>query len=310
MRDAYVCRVDPIPFSASTEWAFHEKSLRHQTEGFFSIGSFVKDGEPARPMINQPEIGILGFALRKGRSEGLEILCHAKPEPGNVHVIQVAPSFQATRSNFERRHGGARQVLHDWFLEPGRGRVLSSSLQTETSEFFFRKRNLNVVRLLAENDCAADALLRPSLRWFPLEAVLSQIDVPFLFNTDARSVLVSVDWRQLAAEGRPFHARHVDFELQALLEESAAAMDSPSQLRWSEVEGWIEQLKVRARPPAEEVSLQQAVEWKVGTDRIAHRVREGYSIHQISVEMPGREREKWDQPILDRIVGGSRGSGL
>ena len=249
-------------------------------------------------MINQPEIGILGFALRRGRADGLEILCNAKPEPGNVHVIQVAPSFQATRSNFERRHGGARQVLHDWFLEPGRGRVISSSLQTETSEFFFRKRNLNVVRLLAEDDYAADAFLPPSLRWFPLEAVLSQIDVPFLFNTDARSVLVSVDWRQVAAEGRPFHARRLEFGLQVLLEESAAAMDSPSQLRWREVEEWMAQLKVRARPPATEVSLRCTVDWKVGTDRIAHRVRERYTIHQISVEMPGREREKWDQPIL------------
>jgi dTDP-4-dehydro-6-deoxy-alpha-D-glucopyranose 2,3-dehydratase len=71
---------------------------------------------------------------RRVRSAGLEILCHAKAEPGNTPVIQVAPSFQATQSNFDRLHGGARQVLHDWFLETGRGSLVSNSLQTAASD--------------------------------------------------------------------------------------------------------------------------------------------------------------------------------
>ena len=210
VREAYTCSVNPIPFSQSKEWVFRDGALCHQTGRFFSIRTFLRDGEAARPMIDQPEIGILGFALRPAGSGGLEILCHAKAEPRNARVIQVAPSFQATRSNFEQLHGGARQILHDWFVEPGRGEVTASSLQTETSEFFFRKRNRNVVRLLPAG-CGDERSPLPSfLKWFPLASALAQIDVPFLFNTDARTVLVAADWHQLAGEARPFQTRRLD----------------------------------------------------------------------------------------------------
>ena len=249
-------------------------------------------------MLDQPEIGILGFALRPGSSGCLEILCYAKPEPGNTQVIQVAPSFQATQSNFERLHGGQPQVLRHWFQEPGAGHLVSSSLQTETSEFFFRKRNRNVIRLLTASDSAEPMTLPPYLRWFSLERTLKHIDAPFLFNTDARSVLVSADWHQLAAGGRPFQTRGPDPEVEALLSESFSAMDSPSQLKWSAVEEWIRDLKSRVRPPVTRVPLQDACDWIFDDKRIIQRTGERYSIRQISVEMPGRERPQWDQPIL------------
>src|SRR4051812_37672177 len=101
MRASYTCRVESIPFSESTEWVFRDGALRHRTNRFFSIGAFARAGEPARPMIDQPEIGTLGFALHAARSGELEILCHGKPEPGNTPIVQIAPSLQATQSNSE-----------------------------------------------------------------------------------------------------------------------------------------------------------------------------------------------------------------
>ena len=75
-------------------------------------------------------------------------------------------------------------------------------------------------------------------------------------------------------------------------------MDSPSHLSWSGVEEWVLRLKNQVRPQIAAVSLEEATDWALDDHQMAPRSQSRYSIRQISAEMPGRERERWDQPIL------------
>jgi NDP-hexose 2,3-dehydratase len=64
-------------------------------------------GEWSQPIIHQPEEGILGFLARE--LDGLlHFLVQVKAEPGNVNVVQISPTVQATRSNYLHVHNGER----------------------------------------------------------------------------------------------------------------------------------------------------------------------------------------------------------
>lgn len=54
-----------------------------------------------QPIINQPEIGFLGFITKKIGGV-VHFLAQAKIEPGNLNIVQLSPTLQATRSNLCR----------------------------------------------------------------------------------------------------------------------------------------------------------------------------------------------------------------
>lgn len=68
-----------------------------------------------QPIINQPEIGFLGFIVKK--IQGVyHFLMQAKIEPGNLNVVQLSPTLQATRSNYTRVHKGAIPKYLEYFI--------------------------------------------------------------------------------------------------------------------------------------------------------------------------------------------------
>ena len=99
--------VNTIPFKKLIHWNFENNRLSHKTGNFFSIdGINVKTNwgninSWDQPIINQPEIGYLGF-IAKSFNGILHFLVQAKVEPGNVNHVQLSPTLQATKSNYLR----------------------------------------------------------------------------------------------------------------------------------------------------------------------------------------------------------------
>src|SRR5205807_1537511 len=99
--------VERIPFEEMKEWRFaaDKISLAHNSGRFFSTEGIrvAKKGrqtaEWAQPIINQPEVGILGYLTREFDGV-LHFLVQAKVEPGNRQQLQLSPTVQATRSNY------------------------------------------------------------------------------------------------------------------------------------------------------------------------------------------------------------------
>ena len=96
----------PLPLSELEDWSRESATgdWVHRSGRFFRITGIQIEGAngPTRqPIIEQPEIGILGFLL--STFDGVvHFLVQGKIEPGNPSGIQLAPTIQATKSNFSQ----------------------------------------------------------------------------------------------------------------------------------------------------------------------------------------------------------------
>src|SRR6266849_5686928 len=167
-----VVKITPIDFCRMRSWAFagDTGNLIHESGKFFSIeGITVRTNwgqvpEWDQPIINQPEIGLLGI-LAKRINGILHFLMQAKIEPGNINLVQISPTLQATKSNYSGVHKGKRPHYLDYFNgERCNVRVLLDQLQSEQGARFLRKRNRNMIVEVLDDDLE----VLDDFRWFTL----------------------------------------------------------------------------------------------------------------------------------------------
>lgn len=187
--------VSAIGFDEATPWEFRQGAIERPDGRFFRLRS-----RDQRVWIDQPEVGLLGFIIHTDPVGEIEILCHAKAEPGNAPLVQLAPTVQATESNFQRVHGGLSTPFLEFFdSKTATGSLLSASLQSEQGTKFWRKRNRNALVDVAVGEAG------PQHRWWPVSDFLPLLALSGMVNTDARSVLATAYWPHLVKPGlRPF----------------------------------------------------------------------------------------------------------
>lgn len=293
------CRlsVRAIPWRASTAWRFERGRLAHATGGFFSVVGIRSDSSVdgldglAVPIIDQPEVGILGFVVR-ARGTAHEWLIQAKAEPGNIGAVQLAPTVQATRSNFTRLHGGGATPCLDCFTAPDGGfEVVADSLQSEHGNRFLGKYNRNMT-LLAAGDGPDPG--SADWRWAAAAELRTMLASDFAVNTDARSVLFCSDWR-LLADGVPFSRwRGACGWGASLLASFEAEPDQSDQ----DVRSWLAARRAAVRLDVRVVPLESMPEWELTADSIAHRQDGRPLIRAYEVRANSREVERWDQPLV------------
>ncbi len=290
VRTAAACRVVPSRLSRSTAWRWREGMLAHDSGGFFAVAGvewMSPDGSRRRqPLLDQRHVGILGFLTR--RRDGVrELLVHAKLEPGNVGLVQVAPTCQATDSNVRRLHGGAAPPYATHFVN-GQEPVLYDTPQSEQGTRFFHKRNRNV---LVETD--EDMAPGVTHRWMPTDEVLSLLSADHTVNTDARSVLVCAPWSALVSR-TPFSRPDEPFGRDLLRSSQEGSRPRPLEDVIADV------LTTRAQvEDATLVPLHTLDGWTIDDEGIHPSAPGGFAIRQIDVRVHGREVEAWDQPIVD-----------
>lgn len=171
----------PIRLQDCSPWVNDEAQLYRPDKRFF--GGFL---DARQAWIKQPEIGTLGLMF----NDNNEVLLQLKEEPGNVLGSQIAPTFQSTRSNTDRVHGGKNQPYRDFFVgEKVESVKLSDSLQSEQGTRFWRKRNRNFILKVAKK-IDEDS----SHRWFLIDELRESLGHSFLVNTDARSTVACAPW--------------------------------------------------------------------------------------------------------------------
>jgi oxidase EvaA len=141
--------VTHIPFMDLNAWILQKETgnIVHNSGKFFSIeGLKIKTNFPnvqsewKQPIINQPEVGILGIIMRQ-RNKHVEFLMQAKVEPGNINTVQIAPTMQATWSNYTQIHNGQKPCLLGYFLNNKKSQIIIDYLESEQGARFFKKRN-------------------------------------------------------------------------------------------------------------------------------------------------------------------------
>jgi len=279
--------VNKIPFNELDKWKFvsdeylGDEYLGHDSGKFFRIeglkvrtnfGQRAYPHEWLQPIINQPEIGILGI-ITKVFNERRYYLMQLKAEPGNVNILQLSPTVQATKSNFSQVHEGKPTLFLEYFTDIAKSRILIDQLQSEQGGRFLRKRNRNMIVEITE------VLEIPeNFFWLTLTEIKHLLTIDNFVNMDARSVISTIP-----------------------LETSFAfpICSDDTIIRW-----YIDQ-KVKYELEVEKISLKdlQLDGWGKSTHRFFKNDRH-FSIIAIKVEAGNREVSSWTQPMItDANVG-------
>ncbi|WP_281367948.1 NDP-hexose 2,3-dehydratase family protein [Nonomuraea typhae] len=266
-------------------------NIRHDSGKFFTVqGLDVRLPGRAvdawtQPIINQPEVGILGILIRR-LDGGPQLLMQAKNEPGNHDGPQVSPTVQATRSNYTRVHKGRPVPYLEHFRNPS-GRVLADVRQSEQGAWFYRKRNRNMVVEVGE-----DVEVLDGFRWLTLEQVHGLLAVPDLVNMDARTVLAC-----LPVLGRP--APGADGFRAALIRSRDPRQGAEHGI--DEVLSWLSGIRSTVDISTEPIPLNRIRQWHRSDGRISHESGRFFDIIGVRVVSAGREVSSWTQPMIEPI---------
>lgn len=293
-RAAMEREVHPIALSACRDWGQSRDRIAHRLGAFFSVIAVEYDdgqGDPRRfAMIDQPEIGILGFCVTRHAGR-IRWLLQAKAEPGTIGIVQVGPTVQATRSNYLRRHGGqATPYLAHFLTADGAG--TRGLAQSEQGTKFLGKFNNNATVILDHASPPDHA----NWRWFDADDVRVALAQDFLINTDARSTIVSGDWGLLRADG-PLFSGDSGWGSPNLRAALCASMAVDSDRAVARATDRLHSARQAHRAALRQIPLDTLPGWQgaqMAEDDLG--LQAGIACFRVRIE--GREVEAWDQPFL------------
>jgi oxidase EvaA len=297
--------VNLTPLTQLKGWGFLEdqKYFGHESGKFFQIQGLEitldRGGNMShwsQPIINQPEVGILGFISKK--IDGvLHVLAQAKMEPGNLNLIQISPTVQATRSNYTQAHGGRKPKYIEYFIEGREKNILLDQLQSEQGARYLQKRNRNIIIQMPD-----DAFIKTQndFIWMTLGQLQKLMRYPNLVHLDCRSILGSIAY---GAQGFNVEYMTNDFSSLAL---SSIINQDPRDLdrAISKAIAWTTEQKSFNQIEKKIIPLSQVAKWIVGDNEIYHQSGNFFSIVGVSVHATNREVAGWDQPLVFSKEGG------
>ena len=301
--------VTEIPFNKLEKWSFtpNNESIEHESGKFFKIeGISVKTNfgnieSWDQPIINQPEIGILGIITKIFKGNRY-FLMQVKMEPGNINVIQLSPTVQATKSNFSRVHEGKLPSYLEYFLDITKSKILFDQLQTEQGARFLRKRNRNIVIEVSENIELLDDFC-----WLTLGEIKQLLKIPNFVNMDARSVISIIP---LIDDEVLQYFQNINFKTvkSIIINEkifrgfglsllSSASNQTNCLLSKDQIISWFTMMKIKFELITEKKPLSELANWKISDSRIFNENR-FFSVIAVKVHAGTREVNSWTQPLI------------
>jgi oxidase EvaA len=285
-------------------------NIGHRSGGFFTVeGVEVRfPGNPVadwtQPIINQPEVGILGILVKEFDGV-LHCLMQAKNEPGNCNGLQLSPTVQATRSNYTQVHRGRAVPYLDYFRDTSRHSVIADVRQSEQGAWFYRKRNRNMVV-----EVTGDVELLDGFCWLSLGQLHALLAVPDLVNMDARTVLSCLPF---SGSGAPASAVSGGGAAGVPGDGAAGAPGDAFRAALArscdpasgglhgtgEVLSWITDVRSRTDLSAERIPLDGLRGWRRTDGRISHETGRFFDVVGVDVAAEGREVGGWMQPMIE-----------
>ncbi|CAB5101270.1 hypothetical protein D3OALGA1CA_1446 [Olavius algarvensis associated proteobacterium Delta 3] len=299
----YIYKVEKIPIKKLREWKFTSDTgyLEHKSGKFFRVeGVHVRTNfgytrSWSQPIINQPEIGILGI-LTKNINGLLHFLIQLKMEPGNINILQISPTVQATKSNYTKVHGGKSIKYLEYFLNSSKARIIVDQLQSEQGSRFLRKRNRNMIVEISENEKIS---IGKNFCWLTLGQILYFLKHNNMVNMDTRTVLSCIRYakkdQKCDTAIHEYNSKNFneDLFISSIANEKHAVHD------FDDIISWITEMKTRYEVEVKRVPINQLKEWKYDGVQITHEKNRYFSVIGVSVTASDRENYKWDQPLID-----------
>lgn len=283
-------------------WYFNQKkgSLQNRDERFFSIRGlqYFKNRKliAEQPIIYQPEIGFLGIICKE--FDGIMyFLMQAKVEPGNVNCVQISPTIQATKSNFEQVHGGKLPNYFSYFENSKEYTVIFDQVQSEQGTRFFKKRNRNI---MIRVDDAVEML--PNFRWMTLGQIKEFMQIDNLVNMDTRTVLSCIPFSTYQ-----YSENELKFIKECISDEYLfdSIFSANIQDDIVPVYNYLNDAKMFWDVKSKLVPLFVLRDWNIDEKGITCNKESNFDVRYFDIEISGREVQKWKQPLLQ-----ARGIGL
>jgi len=295
--------VEMTSFEKLKNWKFDKDTcwLQHESGKFFSvIGINVETnyGDVQswdQPIINQPEIGYLGF-ITKEINKILYFLVQAKIEPGNVNNVQLSPTLQATKSNYSQVHRGKKPAYLDYFTQPGRCEILLDQLQSEQGARFLKKRNRNIIIQTDEDIPIQDGFI-----WMTLGQIKRLICIDNLINMDTRTVISGIPIGSFEEKTVNFFNTigniHSDDFAKGML--TSALCKNSSKNSFDELIGWFTELKCKYEMNIRKIPLNSMSNWIITDSEIFHVEKKYFRVIAANIEIGNREVTNWMQPLVE-----------
>jgi oxidase EvaA len=268
-----------------------QESLFHTTQRYFSVIAVESDGHE-HLLINQPEIGILGYLLVQEEDETYWLV-QKKMEPGNVGLSQMAPTVQATVSNYQRVHGGADTPYLDFFIKDNKQPF--NVVNSEQGSRFLNKFNRNAKIVLKER-VPIDNDLSSQFTWVSNHEMRDFLRSDYFINTDARSVISCGGWDLVSdIKDRIFLNDNLPQELALALNRSYL-QKNPERLLNLQTE--LDSYSSCDEIGFNRIPLSKMSSHSIESDGI-YDVNNQRVIGYFDVHMPTREVTRWQQPLLE-----------
>ncbi|MDT0644242.1 NDP-hexose 2,3-dehydratase family protein [Zunongwangia sp. F363] len=298
--------VDQIPFSKLKNWKLSHNNLSHESGKFFSIDgidvstNYGNVSHWQQPIINQPEIGYLGF-ITKEINGVLHFLMQAKIEPGNINYVQLSPTLQATKSNYSRVHKGNAPAYLDYFKNATKDQVMLDQLQSEQGARFIKKRNRNIIIKVEE-----DIEILENFLWLTLAQIKELIGHNNVVNMDTRTVISGIPLGDLTSESVEVISIFEDVKWNSfnkgLLKSYALDVNSYNSL--NDIILFITGRKCELELEISKVPLMSLNNWIVGDTAIYHEEHKYFEIIAADIKIGNREVINWSQPMVKPVQEG------
>lgn len=305
MNEKVHVRINRVPFSNMRLWHFDPKTgnLVHDSGKFFSIEgirvktNWGKVAEWEQPIINQPEVGFLGIITKKFNGI-LYFLMQAKIEPGNLNVVQLSPTLQATRSNYSQVHKGKKPLYLEYFNGEKPVKILLDQLQSEQGARFLKKRNRNVIVEIDEREHIG---VHENFCWLTLAQIKYFLQFDNVVNMDTRTVISGIPFGEYPPDVLDFYET-LKFSDQSKNRETGLLISMLDERRHlhnvDEIISWITRQKSFYDLDVERIPLKNVENWVVEKDEIYHQNKRYFSVIGVNVEIGNREVQSWDQPLI------------
>lgn len=302
--DEVVSNIKQIPISELKGWSYRDDRIRHDSGKFFSIDgirirtNYRNTPEWDQPIINQPEIGFLGFIVKKFNGV-MHFLMQAKIEPGNLNVVQLSPTLQATRSNYTRVHGGKSPNYLEYFNGEKDVTVLVDQLQSEQGARFLHKRNRNIIVEIDEDE---ELEVKNGFLWASLGQIKELLRYPNVVNMDSRTVISCIKFGS--------YSEHSLMLLDAVKKMNGIHSNKPDSFLYSVLSGdnhlhelqdiiqWITSLKFKYELDVKPIGILEMNHWVYDGNTIRHDDGKYFDVMGCRVEIGNREVVSWDQPMV------------
>lgn len=295
-------RIEPINFKDLRGWAYHTESgaIQHVSGKFFSIEGYqIETSWGAKkswqqPLINQDEIGYLGFIVKEFDGV-LHFLTQAKIEPGNSNIFQLSPTLQATRSNYTRIHKGRAPHYLEYFQQAKPEQILLDQLQSEQGSRFLGKRNRNIIIQVEDH-----IEVYENFKWLTLGQLKVLMGYNNLVNMDTRTVLSGIHF-----------GTGSDLELADPSSESIYLRFLHSSRRaeiachsYEQIISRLTHLKSTEDMSLRKVALEDLDGWTFTDSVIEHDAGCYFRVIAVDVNIEGREVQSWTQPMVEPAQAG------